>query len=147
MSVFSTFTIRASGNRAAFFSGWRSAVKAVDPEVYLVGEIWERDPSWLRGDQFDALMNYALGQAIVEPFARGDIPASRVHDELASLVVPRVEGLSASEVELRFRRPQRSEIASQVDGEQWTSGQHFRLTVLARALPIITPADFVPPWR
>ncbi|RLB62288.1 MAG: hypothetical protein DRI90_09405, partial [Deltaproteobacteria bacterium] len=37
-------------------------------------------------------------------------------DELASLVVPRVEGFSATEVELQFRRPQRTEIASQVDG-------------------------------
>ncbi|MBW2457438.1 MAG: hypothetical protein JRI68_23225 [Deltaproteobacteria bacterium] len=69
------------------------------------------------------------------------------HDELASLVVPQAEGLSATEVELHFRRPQRTEIASQVDGEQWVSGQQFRLTVLPRALPVITPAGFVPPWR
>jgi diacylglycerol kinase family enzyme len=68
-------------------------------------------------------------------------------DEIASLVVPRVQGFSATEVELQFRRPQRTEIASQVDGEQWVCGHHFRLTVLARALPIITPKGFEPPWR
>lgn len=60
-------------NRFTFFSAWRQAAKAIDPEVYLVGEIWGRDASWLRGTQFDALMNYALGEGVVERFAGGEI--------------------------------------------------------------------------
>jgi hypothetical protein len=43
-------------------AGRRAAVKALNPEVYLLGEIRERDPSGLQGDQLDALMNYAMGR-------------------------------------------------------------------------------------
>jgi len=71
-------------NRAVFFPAWREAVKAVDSDVYLVGEIWERDPSWLRGNQFDALMNYALGQGVVEPFARGEMAGPVAAREVAA---------------------------------------------------------------
>lgn len=71
-------------NRSVFFPAWRSAVKAVNPDVYLVGEIWERDPSWLRGDQFDALMNYPLGQGVVEPFARGEMAGPVAAREMAA---------------------------------------------------------------
>jgi glycosidase len=59
-------------NRPVFFPAWREAVKTVDPDVYLVGEIWEQDATWLRGNQFDALMNYAMGQGVVLPYARGE---------------------------------------------------------------------------
>jgi glycosidase len=72
-------------NRFSFFPAWRQAVKAIDPDVYLVGEIWEKDPSWLRGTQFDALMGYALGEGIVEHFARGERGGPLAARELAAL--------------------------------------------------------------
>ena len=31
--------------------------------------------------------------------------------------------------------------------EEWAPGQHYRVTVIPNALPVITPAGFVPPWR
>ena len=52
-------TTRRSGRSSAAAAG-RS-----DPDAYLVGEIWEVAPEWLRGDRFDALMNYPLGEAIL----------------------------------------------------------------------------------
>lgn len=58
-----------------FFHTFRQTAKALNPDVYLVGEIWNRAPEWLQGDKFDALMNYALGQDAVEHFARGDMNA------------------------------------------------------------------------
>jgi cyclomaltodextrinase / maltogenic alpha-amylase / neopullulanase len=72
-------------NRAAFFSAFRQAAKAINPEVYLVGEIWQRDPTWLRGDQFDALMNYAIGEAVIERFATGQMNGSAAAQEMAQL--------------------------------------------------------------
>lgn len=39
--------------------------RAIRPDAYLVGEIWRVAPQWLRGDRFDALMNYPLGEAIL----------------------------------------------------------------------------------
>jgi cyclomaltodextrinase / maltogenic alpha-amylase / neopullulanase len=48
-----------------FWPEFRRRVRAVNPEAYLVGEIWEDAPEWLAGDRFDALMNYPLGVAIL----------------------------------------------------------------------------------
>ena len=47
----------------AFWQEFRHRVKALNPEAYLVGEIWRPAQQWLQGDQFDAVMNY--------PFAVG----------------------------------------------------------------------------
>jgi neopullulanase len=48
-----------------FWPEFRQRVKAVQPDAYLVGEIWVEAPEWLTGDRFDALMNYPLGIAIL----------------------------------------------------------------------------------
>jgi neopullulanase len=53
-----------------FWPEFRSRMKAIDPDAYLVGEIWTESPHWLLGDRFDALMNYPLGLAILG-FASG----------------------------------------------------------------------------
>ena len=48
-----------------FWPEFRRRVKAVNPDAYIVGEIWDEGPEWLAGDRFDALMNYPLGIAIL----------------------------------------------------------------------------------
>jgi len=58
-----------------FFAELRARVKEDHPDAYIVGEIWSLDPSWLQGDQFDSLMNYALGRDILLPFANGAMSA------------------------------------------------------------------------
>lgn len=82
-------------NRSEFFPAFREAAKAVDAEVYLIGEVWERDPSWLRGDQFDGLMNYALGEGVVERFARGHMTAAAAAQEMAALYAAYPEAAAA----------------------------------------------------
>lgn len=49
----------------AFWQEFRQRCRAINPEAYLVGEIWDEAPEWLRGDRFDALMNYPLGTSIL----------------------------------------------------------------------------------
>lgn len=46
--------IKAKG----FWAEFRDRVKAVNPEAYIVGEIWTDASQWLQGDQFDGVMNY-----------------------------------------------------------------------------------------
>ncbi|AFZ65632.1 glycoside hydrolase family 13 protein [Deinococcus peraridilitoris] len=41
-----------------FWREFRRRVRAVNPEAYIVGEIWHDAHRWLSGDQFDAVMNY-----------------------------------------------------------------------------------------
>jgi cyclomaltodextrinase len=50
---------------ATFWPEFRTRVRAINPRAYLVGEIWEEAPDWVRGDRFDAVMNYPLGVAIL----------------------------------------------------------------------------------
>ena len=54
-----------------FWREFRRRVKAVDPDAYIVAEIWNEDQRWLQGDQFDAYMNYPLAFAILS-FAAGE---------------------------------------------------------------------------
>ena len=49
----------------AFWQEFRRRCRAINPEAYLVGEIWHVAPDWVSGDRFDALMNYPLAQAII----------------------------------------------------------------------------------
>jgi len=47
----------------AFWREFRRVVKRANPEAYLVGEVWHEAGSWLRGDRFDAVMNYIFNRA------------------------------------------------------------------------------------
>ena len=42
----------------------RERLKGISPDVYILGEIWHNAMPWLRGDEFDAVMNYPLGNSI-----------------------------------------------------------------------------------
>lgn len=48
-----------------FWRAFRRRVKGVNPEAYLVGEIWDEALEWLQGDVFDATMNYPLARALL----------------------------------------------------------------------------------
>jgi glycosidase len=61
-----------------FWQEFRQRVKALNPEAYIVGEIWAPAPSFLQGDQFDATMNYPFTEAVIR-FTAGP----RVKAELA----------------------------------------------------------------
>ena len=47
-----------------FWREFRRRVKAVNPEAYIVAEVWHEEPRHLQGDQFDAYMNYPLAASI-----------------------------------------------------------------------------------
>ncbi len=72
----------------AFWAAFRDRCRAVNPEAYLVGEIWRVAPRWVSGDRFDALMNYPLAEAILG-FAAGaslNEPVLRAHHEFGRRV-------------------------------------------------------------
>ena len=48
-----------------FWREFHARVRAVDPDAYLVAEVWHHKPEWLQGDMFDAFMNYPLTLAIM----------------------------------------------------------------------------------
>lgn len=58
-----------------FWKELRKRVKARDPEAYIVGEAWGDAGQWLKGDQWDASMNYPWRDAVVKFVAEGKMKA------------------------------------------------------------------------
>ena len=54
-----------------FWEEFRTRVKAVKSDAYIVGEIWTDARQWLDGSQFDGVMNY-LFTAPTMAFCGGD---------------------------------------------------------------------------
>lgn len=59
-----------------FWRELRARVKAINPEAYLVGEIWDKAPDWLGGDRFDALMNYPFSRICLGFFGGRSVDTS-----------------------------------------------------------------------
>ncbi len=59
-----------------FWRTFRDEVKSVKPELFLLGEIWHDAQAWLQGDQFDAVMNYPLTDAMKQFFCSQTINKS-----------------------------------------------------------------------
>ena len=51
-----------------FWREFRRRVRAVNPEAYIVGEVWVDAPRWLQGDMWDAVMNYQFTRACIAFF-------------------------------------------------------------------------------
>jgi cyclomaltodextrinase len=60
-----------------FWEEFRRRTRAVKSDLYIVGEIWHEAHQWLRGDRFDATMNYMFTSATIA-FTAGH----RVSEEL-----------------------------------------------------------------
>jgi len=71
-----------------FWREFRQTVKALKPDVYILGEIWHDATAWLQGDQFDAVMNYPFTNAVLDFFANKSISAhafkNRIGKQLAN---------------------------------------------------------------
>ena len=52
-----------------FWDDFRRAAKEVNPDCYLLAEIWGNTSPWLQGTQFDATMNYFFRDLVVDYFA------------------------------------------------------------------------------
>jgi cyclomaltodextrinase len=61
------FEIKVPG----FWQEFRQRVKAINPEAYIVGEIWGDASEWLDGTQFDGVMNYLFAAPTIA-FTAGD---------------------------------------------------------------------------
>src|SRR4030066_2080464 len=57
----------------SFWKEFRTLVKKINPNAYLVGEIWKNAKPWLLGDEFDGSMNYRLRDVIIKYFIKNEI--------------------------------------------------------------------------
>lgn len=65
-----------------FWRKMRPIVKAANPNLWIVGEIWGDGNPWLKGDQFDSVMNYQFREAILRFVAAGSEDAHQFKDRL-----------------------------------------------------------------
>jgi cyclomaltodextrinase / maltogenic alpha-amylase / neopullulanase len=73
-----------------FWREFRKRVRAINPDAYIVAEIWREKPEWVRGDTFDALMNYPLTEALLSFTAARTLDTGMVsrHNEYRDTVRP-----------------------------------------------------------
>ena len=69
-----------------FWREFRQRVKSVDPDCYIVAEIWQAKPEYLQGDMYDAFMNYPFGHAVISFVGAGHLDR-RVLDQQFHLSV------------------------------------------------------------
>lgn len=70
----------------AFWREFRKAVKSIKPELYILGEIWHDSMPWLRGDQFDAVMNYPFTTNILNLYARGNLTPKQFVEQMNTIL-------------------------------------------------------------
>lgn len=70
-----------------FWREWCAHVRSINPQAYIVGEIWTVEPEWVDGRCFDALMNYPFAKAVLPWLAKGkeSIPVSVMDQRLEEL--------------------------------------------------------------
>jgi glycosidase len=68
-----------------FWKDFRREIKSVNPDAYLVGEIWGDASPWLEGDEFDAVMNYQLRELLFRFVVREEITPSKFLREFENL--------------------------------------------------------------
>ena len=59
-----------------FWKHFREAVKEVNPEALIIGEIWHYAGDFLEGDEWDTVMNYPFYLAVLDFVASGSITAT-----------------------------------------------------------------------
>jgi cyclomaltodextrinase / maltogenic alpha-amylase / neopullulanase len=70
----------------AFWREFRKEVKAINPELYILGEIWHDSMPWLLGDQFDAVMNYPFTNGALDFFAKDKISAEKFSNTISDVL-------------------------------------------------------------
>lgn len=65
-----------------FWKKFRQVCDEAKEDFYILGEIWHSSQSWLQGDEFHAVMNYAYTDAIMGYFVKGEIPMEKMVSEI-----------------------------------------------------------------
>jgi cyclomaltodextrinase len=79
-----------------FWQEFRQRMKAINPEAYLVGEVWWDARPWLQGDQFDGVMNYLFAEAAIA-FTAGERVQKELVDDRPYYPWPGIDGTTFAE--------------------------------------------------
>ena len=69
-----------------FWRDFRRAVKKADENAVIIGENWHDASVYLKGDQYDSIMNYAFTKAALDFFSTGSLDAKGMAERLNDLL-------------------------------------------------------------
>ncbi len=76
----------------AFWREFRQRVRTINPETYIVGEVWGEAQHWLHGDMWDAVMNYQVTAACLAFFGGTQLDLEQVRQPSSFSHVRRCSG-------------------------------------------------------
>ncbi len=68
-----------------FWQEFRQRIKTINPDAYIVGEVWVDARSWLDGEQFDGVMNYLFTKAALSFLGHEHLDRKVLHDNFKDL--------------------------------------------------------------
>ncbi len=74
-----------------FWRRFRHAVKREKKDCVIIGENWHDAYPYLRGEQYDSIMNYSFTKACLDYFARGRFDAKQMAEKLSSNLMRNTE--------------------------------------------------------
>jgi len=69
-----------------FWAEFRRLVKSVNPDAYILGEIWTVDPRWVGESHFDGLMNYPVRDCLLRVLYAGTMDTNQCALKMESLL-------------------------------------------------------------
>lgn len=70
-----------------FWRDFRRVVRAINPQALIIGENWHNAYPWLKGDQFDGVMNYPVTKSCIQYFAMRETNASQFAADLSGYLM------------------------------------------------------------
>lgn len=77
-----------------FWKLFKQHVTTINPEIYIVGEIWHDASSWLRGDEFHGVMNYKYTSAIVDYFFKQKIDLQQFKERIVRTTMENITAVN-----------------------------------------------------
>ncbi|OFW78905.1 MAG: hypothetical protein A2201_06770 [Alicyclobacillus sp. RIFOXYA1_FULL_53_8] len=69
-----------------FWRKFRDRVKKAKENALIIGEVWHNSLPWLKGDQFDGVMNYVFRERMLQFFVRQNTSAQTFAESLVKLL-------------------------------------------------------------
>ena len=83
-----------------FWRKFKNIVRGIKPDVFILGENWDDSNPWLRGDQFDSVMNYEFTYPVWHLLSRepeyADFGAQAFKDSISRLLVSYPKHIAAN---------------------------------------------------
>ncbi|WP_249898663.1 alpha-glycosidase [Paenibacillus sp. PK3_47] len=70
-----------------FWREFRTRIKQINPEAYIIGEVWTDSLRWLEGDQFDSVMNYPMTERLLEYLNTDDMDAETFASHMGCILM------------------------------------------------------------